>query len=52
MAKKNSREQLSCSFCCRVEGEVELLLPGLNGCICNECAERAVELSREYLHTY
>ena len=52
MAKKNSREQLSCSFCGRVEGEVELLLPGLNGCICNECAERAVELSREYLHTY
>ena len=52
MAKKNSREQLSCSFCGRVEGEVELLLPGLNGCICNECAERAVELSREYLNTY
>ena len=52
MAKKNSREQLSCSFCGRVEGEVELLLPGLNGCICNECAERAVELSRKYLHTY
>ena len=26
------------------------MLPGMNGCICNECAERAVELSREYLN--
>jgi len=25
------------------------MLPGMNGCICNECAERAVELSQEYL---
>ena len=25
------------------------MLPGMNGCICNDCAERAVELSREYL---
>ena len=26
------------------------MLPGMNGCICNECAERAVELSNEYLN--
>ena len=38
-----------CSFCGRSDREVELLLPGMNGCICNDCAERAVELSREYL---
>ena len=25
------------------------MLPGMNGCICNDCAERAVELSHEYL---
>ena len=25
------------------------MLPGMHGCICNDCAERAVELSREYL---
>ena len=37
-----------CSFCGRSDREVELLLPGMNGCICNDCAERAVELSREY----
>ena len=26
------------------------MLPGMNGCICNDCAERAVELSNEYLN--
>ena len=51
MAKKRETNNTSlyCSFCGRSEREVELLLPGMNGCICNECAERAVELSREYL---
>ena len=47
MAKK--KDILYCSFCGRSDREVELLLPGMNGCICNECAERAVELSHEYL---
>ena len=46
MAKKN---ELSCSFCGRGESEVRLLMPGLNGCICDECAERAHEISVEYL---
>lgn len=48
MAKKK-QESLSCSFCGRGENEVRLLLPGMNGCICNECAERANEIVREYL---
>lgn len=26
------------------------MLPGMNGCICNDCAERAVELTHEYLN--
>ena len=47
MAKK---EELRCSFCGRPEREVELLMPGLNGCICNECAERADQLAKEYLN--
>ena len=47
MAKK--KDILYCSFCGRSDREVELMLPGMNGCICNECAERAVELSHEYL---
>ncbi len=49
MAKKKENNTLYCSFCGRSEREVELLLPGMNGCICNDCAERAVELSHEYL---
>ena len=50
MAKKKENSTLYCSFCGRSDREVELMLPGMNGCICNECAERAVELSHEYLH--
>ena len=49
MAKKKEDNTLYCSFCGRSEREVELMLPGMHGCICNDCAERAVELSREYL---
>ena len=47
--KKDSGNTMYCSFCGRSDREVELLLPGMNGCICNDCAERAAELSREYL---
>ena len=50
MAKKKDSNTLYCSFCGRSDREVELLLPGMNGCICNDCAERASELSREYLN--
>ena len=49
MAKKKDSSTLYCSFCGRSDREVELILPGMNGCICNDCAERAVELSHEYL---
>lgn len=48
MAKK-TEQGLRCSFCGRLEREVELLMPGMNGCICNECAERADQLAKEYL---
>jgi ATP-dependent Clp protease ATP-binding subunit ClpX len=47
MAKKL---ELKCSFCGRSEREVDLLMPGIDGCICNECAERASELAHEYLN--
>lgn len=50
MAKKKDSDKLYCSFCGRSDHEVELMLPGVNGCICNDCAERAVEISREYLN--
>ena len=50
MAKKKEQSVLYCSFCGRSEHEVELMLPGMNGCICNDCAERAAELTHEYLN--
>jgi len=48
MAKKKDTG-LRCSFCGRGEREVSLLLPGMDGCICDECAERANEIAHEYL---
>lgn len=46
MAKKTTTEN-HCSFCGRPESQVELLLSGLNGYICNECAEQAHLIIRE-----
>ena len=48
MAKKNN-DSMHCSFCGRSSREVQLLMPGLDGCICNECAEQAHLLAKEYL---
>ena len=48
MAKKKDTT-LRCDFCGRSSDEVQLMLPGLNGCICDECAERANEVAKEYL---
>ncbi|MDD6777982.1 MAG: ATP-dependent Clp protease ATP-binding subunit ClpX [Bacteroidales bacterium] len=48
MAKKKD-ETMHCSFCGRSAQEVQLLMPGMNGCICNDCAEQAHLLAREYL---
>ena len=46
MAKKT---ETYCSFCGRSSREVDLLMPGINGCICSDCAAQAYEISREYL---
>ena len=46
MAKQDN---LRCSFCGRSAKEVRLLMPGLNGCICDECAEQANAMVQEYL---
>lgn len=48
MAKKN--QGLRCSFCGRYDNEVELLMPGTDGCICNECAEQANNIAIEFLN--
>lgn len=43
------RQMMHCDFCGRSQNEVELLIPGMNGYICNECAEKANDIAREYL---
>ncbi len=43
MAKKNIK---TCSFCGRRENEVDLLITGADGYICNECAEQAYEIAK------
>ena len=45
MAKKT---ETYCSFCGRSSREVPLLMPGMSGCICSDCAAQAYEISREY----
>ena len=40
-----------CSFCRRKDVEVGLLIKGLNGAICDECAQRAYEIVEESLNS-
>ena len=37
----------TCSFCGRSDKEVGFLITGIDGCICNECVERAGEIVRD-----
>ncbi|MCE2616632.1 MAG: ATP-dependent Clp protease ATP-binding subunit ClpX [Phocaeicola sp.] len=41
MEDKKKRNKRICSFCGRTEDEVGFLITGLNGCICDQCAEQA-----------
>ncbi|MDH8700962.1 ATP-dependent Clp protease ATP-binding subunit ClpX [Dysgonomonadaceae bacterium PH5-43] len=45
MAKQ--RISRKCSFCGREESEVEILLTGIDGFICNDCAQRANDIVLE-----
>ncbi len=49
MASKTSQGDC-CSFCGRSRKEVGLLLTGISGNICDECAEQAHEMCKEMLH--
>lgn len=42
MATSNKK----CSFCGRSESEVQLLITGLSGCICENCAEQAFHIAQ------
>lgn len=48
MSKNNN--DMHCSFCGRNASEVDLLMPGAEGCICSDCAEHANEIANEYLN--
>lgn len=44
-----TRKHSTCSFCGRQEKDVLLMLTGINGFICNECAEQAYHIVQENL---
>ena len=41
-----------CNFCGRSRSEVNLLISGLNGFICDECAHQANEIVKEAMKKY
>ena len=45
---RNSKRR--CSLCGRPEDEVGFLSTGVNGCICDSCAEQAHEIVKEAMH--
>lgn len=42
-----TRAKRRCSFCGRTENEVGFLITGVDGCICDSCAEQAHEIVQE-----
>lgn len=45
----DKQQRRKCSFCGRSEKEVQMLVTGLSGCICDECARLANEVVEENL---
>jgi ATP-dependent Clp protease ATP-binding subunit ClpX len=43
------KSKIRCSFCGRSEDEVEFMITGMNGYICNDCASQAYEITQEAL---
>ncbi|WP_321333577.1 ATP-dependent Clp protease ATP-binding subunit ClpX [uncultured Bacteroides sp.] len=48
---KSSKTKKRCSFCGRAESEVNFLITGMNGYICDNCATQAYEITQEALGT-
>lgn len=42
--RKNNKTKKTCSFCGRTEDQVDLLITGLNGYICDDCAVQAYDI--------
>ena len=49
MATDSKRYKTRCSFCGRTEDEVNLMITGMNGFICDSCAVQAYEMVQETL---
>ncbi|MCI5664119.1 MAG: ATP-dependent Clp protease ATP-binding subunit ClpX [Mediterranea sp.] len=47
MAETNRKSKDRCSFCRRSRDEVQLLISGVDGFICNECASQAYEIVQQ-----
>ena len=45
------KSKICCSFCGRPESEVNFMLTGLNGYICDSCVAQAYDITQEALHT-
>lgn len=41
------KEEIKCSFCGRKKSDVDLMIGGLTGHICNNCVEQAIKIIRE-----
>ncbi len=50
--EEKSRNKKKCSFCGRSESEVVMLITGLNGCICGECAGQAYEITKDVMRKH
>lgn len=48
--EKKGNEEKKCNFCGRPDGEVTFLIQGMDANICDECVERAHEITEEVLH--
>ncbi|MBQ2498967.1 MAG: ATP-dependent Clp protease ATP-binding subunit ClpX, partial [Bacteroidales bacterium] len=47
----SKKQENHCSFCGRPESQVQLLLAGVDGYICNDCVDRAHQmLTEEFAH--
>ena len=47
MAGRSSKK--ACSFCGRLEGQVPMLITGMDGYICSDCAQQAYQIVRDNL---
>ena len=47
MGENNTKSRRRCSFCGRSESEVGFMITGLNGYICDSCAQQAYEIVQE-----